>query len=171
MPRLDQPAVWPPNDSPAGDLVRQLHRLSAVRRELNKVAHREISSHGFPALVAIRKRGTARVSEVASELQVDLSVASRQVTTLVDAGYVVRAPDPNDGRAYVLQATPAGSAALKRAFTGMTNEIEVAVADWEPDEIRAVVDGLARLTEAFLCPAELSGPRTNTTNAEPEVVR
>lgn len=148
MPSLDQPAQWPPTLSPAGDLVRHLFRLGAVRRELSVVAHREITSHGFGALVAIRKRGTARVSDVAAELQVDLSVASRQIATLVEAGLVERRPDPADGRASVLQATNDGGDALSRAFKGMTATLDDALADWAPDEIRALASGIERLTES-----------------------
>ncbi len=48
------------------------------------------------------------MSELAGELRVDASAATRTVKRLVDAGFVDRAPAPNDARAVLVSLTPVG---------------------------------------------------------------
>lgn len=136
-------------DAPAGQLGRQLYGLAAVRRELGKAANRELPGHGFGALVSIRKRDEARVSDIAADLQVDLSVASRQIASLVTAGLVERQPDPADRRAHVLGLTDDGIAALRRAYLDMVGLLDDALADWDPEEIVDLATKLERLVTSF----------------------
>lgn len=136
-------------DTPAGQLARQLYGLAAVRRELGKAANHDLPGHGFGALISIRKREQARVSDIAADLQVDLSVASRQIAALVAAGQVERRPDPADRRAHVLEVTDAGIVALRTAFLQMVGLIDDALSDWSADEITGLAAGLERLVTSF----------------------
>lgn len=142
----------PETPSPVEGLIRQLYGLGAVRRELSRAAHRELASQGFSALVAIRRRGACRVSDVACDLQIDLSVASRQIASVVAAGHVERRPDPADGRAHLLHLTPSGNAAIAGAHRGMVDVLEAALADWTPAEIETLSSGLSRLVQHFSPP-------------------
>lgn len=152
-------------DTPAGQLARQLYGLGAVRRELGKAAGRELVSHGFTALLLIRQRGACRVSDVATDLQVDLSVASRQIAALVAAGQLERRQDPVDGRAHLLHLTDEGLAALRRAHLQMVGVLDDALSDWDPAEVEALADGLGRLTAAFAAPDPSGAPRTTPEEA------
>ena len=51
-----------------------------------------------------------RISDDAEQLAVDLSVASRQVSALIDGGYVERAPNPKNRRGWLVETTEAGGA-------------------------------------------------------------
>ena len=98
--------------SSSEDLVIALYRLGLVQRSIARHALAELGSQGFTALAVIHREGDARVSEVAEQLSVDLSVASRQVAALALAGYVDREPDPDDRRATRLRATELGRRVL-----------------------------------------------------------
>lgn len=135
--------------SAADALVRQLYGLSALRRELARAATREIASHGFTALAAIRRLEPCRVGEIAQELHVDLSVASRQIAALVDAGHVQRRTDPDDRRAQLISLTDAGFAVLLGAHERMVDELQHAVADWTDDELLSLASGIERLVRQF----------------------
>ncbi|MBO9533973.1 MAG: MarR family transcriptional regulator [Solirubrobacteraceae bacterium] len=135
--------------SAADALVRQLYGLSALRRELGRAATREIASHGFTALAAVRRLEPCRVSDIAQELHVDLSVASRQITALVDAGHVERREDPEDRRAHLVSLTDAGFAVLLGAHERMVEQLQHAVADWSDDEIHTLASGIERLVGQF----------------------
>lgn len=50
------------------------------------------------------------MSELAYELRVDASAATRTVKRLVEGGFVHRGPDPTDARAVVVALTEAGRA-------------------------------------------------------------
>jgi DNA-binding MarR family transcriptional regulator len=102
------------------------------------------------ALSALDRLGAARVSQVADELQVDLSVASRQVASLHAAGYVKRIPDPRDGRSQKLKLTGAGKRALRKAQERSAEVLDRATERWTEAEIESLVAGLRRLRQDYL---------------------
>jgi DNA-binding MarR family transcriptional regulator len=145
------PLTAAPDDT-VQHLIRQIYGFGAVRRALGKAAHREIASQGFTALGAIYRTGPCRVSDIATALQVDLSVASRQIAALVSAGHVERRPDPEDGRAHLLHLTDAGRGALSRAHEGMVDVLAGALAEWSRSDVETLASGLERLVDAFTEP-------------------
>src|SRR3954452_22253372 len=98
--------------TPSEDLVIALYRLRLVQRSIARNALAELGSQGFTALAVVHRQGPVRVSEVADQLSVDLSVPSRRVAALVLAGYVAREPDPDDLRASRLRVTETGTRVL-----------------------------------------------------------
>lgn len=132
------------------DLVKQIYRLGAVRRQLLGHALPELGGQGFTALASIYRRGPARVSDIASHLSVDLSVASRQVQVLTEAGYVDRRPDPVDGRAQLLTVTESGRRALRDSHRRMVEASSLALAGWNEKELSDLVAGLERLRATFV---------------------
>ena len=71
------------------------------------------------ALSAVRRLGPVRVSAVADDLHMDISVASRQLAALEERGLVERTTDPGDARSRLLAVTPAGLEALGEAHDRM----------------------------------------------------
>lgn len=144
------PATGPePAQPPAEQLIRQLYALGNVRRALGRIAAERLSTPGFGPLVALHRCGPTRVSELAARLDVDLSVASRQVATLEAAGLVERDPDPADRRAHLLGLTDAGRAALADVHGHLTAGLADALADWSDDDLLAAARTLQRLNESF----------------------
>lgn len=141
--------------------IPELHMLRAVEelwrtlREAGSHLVRDVECSRSTAtlirLLATRTRaGSAtQVGDVAHALRVDTSVASRQVSQLVDEGLVARTVDSDDRRARSLRLTPAGleradviEAALLRSTVGL-------FADWSPQDVTAAVDTIRRLTTTF----------------------
>lgn len=60
------------------------------------------------ALHLVEQAGTARVSDLASELTLSASATSRLVDGLVERGFLERAEDPEDRRAKVLKLSAEG---------------------------------------------------------------
>lgn len=159
MTKPTDPRTQAAMDTPGGRLARQLYGLAAVRRELGKVANRELPGHGFGALVSIRKRDQARVSDIAADLQIDLSVASRQIASLVSAGLVERQPDPADRRAHVLELTDAGITALRASFLDLVALIDESLADWTQEDVETLANSLERLVTSFTATATAATTR------------
>jgi DNA-binding MarR family transcriptional regulator len=134
---------------PSEDLVIALYRLGLVQRSIGRHALTGLGSQGFTALAVVQKQSPVRVSEVAELLSVDLSVASRQVAALVLAGYVEREPDPDDGRAYRLRPTPAGTRVLSDSHRRMVDMTAKALSGWSDTELAALAGQLERLREDF----------------------
>jgi DNA-binding MarR family transcriptional regulator len=135
------------------DLVKQLYGLGMVRREIGRHALTELGSQGFSALAAIHAAGSLRVSQVAAELQVDLSVASRQVAALTASGYVERRAEARDRRAQRLVLTEAGSTALREAHRRMVAAFATVLGDWAPEDLARLTADLERLRSDFLSAA------------------
>ena len=131
------------------DLVKALYGLGAVRRELSRHALAEIGTQGFTALAAVHLHGPIRVSDVAARLNVDRSVASRQLAALNSAGYVVSETDSEDGRALRMTTTEAGRRALEESHRRMVHTFRDMVAGWTEDEVATLTGGLARLNSDF----------------------
>jgi DNA-binding MarR family transcriptional regulator len=135
--------------SASEDLVIALYRLGLVQRSIARHALAELGSQGFTALAVIHRCGPVRVSEVAEQLSVDLSVASRQVGALVLAGYVEREPDPDDRRATRLRTTAAGARVLSESHRRMVATATDALDGWSQDEVAELAKRLERLREDF----------------------
>ena len=131
-------------------MIDELREVGALRRDLQRRAAQGGVAGGLVALSALDRLGPARVSQVADELRVDLSVASRQVAALQKAGYVKRVPDPRDGRSQGLKVTPAGKRALRRAQQRSREVLDRATRRWTDAEVETLVAGLRRLREDYL---------------------
>lgn len=109
-------------------LVRIARRASDPRvvRRLNERAGVEFDRSSWTLLLRISEHEPVRLSVVADVIGIDTSTASRQVSPLIGAEMVRRAPDPADGRAQLHELTDAGRAVLARmtmARRGWVEEI------------------------------------------------
>jgi DNA-binding MarR family transcriptional regulator len=139
----------PHTDHDIDALAHALYNLSALRRELQRFAGGEHAVAGLMVLSAVERIGPARISDVAADVQVNLSVASRQIQALQDDGFVDRVADPHDGRSSLVAITDDGSAKLAGAHQRLLDALGTAVAEWERDEVVGLADGIVRLREAF----------------------
>ena len=130
-------------------LVRQLYGLGTVRRELGRHALAELGGQGFAALGIVHVHGPLRVSDVAQRLAIDLSVASRQVRPLIEAGYVESRPDENDARATLLSSTADGHRVLEESHRRMVDAFGHVLRDWSAEDVAALAESLERLREDF----------------------
>jgi DNA-binding MarR family transcriptional regulator len=130
-------------------LVRELYGLAAIRRDAARRAFSAQAIQGLSALWAVERLGPCRVGAVAEALHVDLSVASRQVAALADAGHVRRERDPDDGRSQLIGITASGQAALAAAHARMTEAFSDAVATWSDEDLDGLAATLARLREDY----------------------
>lgn len=132
-------------------LARAIYRLGLVKRDMVRRTGFEPGG-GLLPLAILQVRDGARVKDIADAMHVDLSVASRQIAALIEAGYIERAADPADGRAAVLHVTRKGRAALKRAHERIVSAFAKALADWSDEDVAT----LTRLTERLRADYERS---------------
>jgi DNA-binding MarR family transcriptional regulator len=130
-------------------LVRELYGLGRVRREIARHALAELGSQGFTALAAIYRDGPMSIGDVAARLAVDTSVASRQITALIEAGYVERSENPDDRRGRLVETTAAGDAVLKESHRRMVHAFADVLEGWSSEDVATLSDALARLSADF----------------------
>jgi DNA-binding MarR family transcriptional regulator len=130
------------------NLARAVYELSAVKRDISRLAGFD-HPVGLVPLAAVRRLAPARVKDIAADLHVDLSVASRQLAALEAAGYVRREPDPGDRRAHRMSPTEAGERAMERAHERIVGVFAAALSDWQEDEITHLTAALGRLRRDY----------------------
>ncbi|MFF4120029.1 MarR family winged helix-turn-helix transcriptional regulator [Streptomyces sp. NPDC001714] len=106
-----------------------------------------------------------RPGELAQRLGVEASHVTRTVQQLQRSGYVTRVPDPVDRRAQRIELTDAGRAAVDRVRDAGARGMQLALGDWEPEELRQLATLFHRMVDDFLAYAVEDEP-----GQEPETV-
>jgi DNA-binding MarR family transcriptional regulator len=132
--------------------------LSMVAFSRSMRAHSPLWSSPLPglsrsdviALGVIADEGPCRASLLSERMGVGASVVSRLVSALHQQGLVDREPDPEDGRAELLQLTPTGQAARLRARAAYVDALAARLAGWETDRIDVACDILGDLAATLI---------------------
>ncbi len=146
-----------PADAVRDEAIRGLEHeigrlLRRVRRGLAERANQvdpALSATSYPMLATLAEFGPHRAADLADMFALDKGGVSRIVHQLVDLGLVERTPDPKDGRASILAATPLAHERLLAMVGQRRQEFGAQMAGWEPDEIRELTVALARLNSTI----------------------
>lgn len=137
----------------AQELMDQLREVtwhgSAIRRRTraDDPLLGSVGGYGPPLMAILRRLGPVRLTELSEALQVDLSVTSRHVGALVEAGYLERRPDPADGRSSRIHITAQGRAALKATRDRQTVWLQGLLEDWSDERAAIANEVLVELLE------------------------
>lgn len=117
-------------------------------RDRDTICCHDISVTQCYALETIVEHGPLRSSELAVQLHLDKSTTSRVVEALVRKGYVLRRPDPADGRAHHLVATASGTQLHQTIEAELVEQHRVVLADLAPEVRGTLAPVIDRLTAA-----------------------
>ena len=145
-PRTDDPAL----DRDAAELHAALAELIRVYqfRDRDQICCHNLSVTQFYALAALVARGPLTLNELAAELYLEKSSASRVVDGLVTKGYVERRMHPEDRRAVLLEPTSAGREIHARIEAEMLEAEKRLLAEFDPEVRQAMARLIARLARA-----------------------
>ena len=93
--------------------------------------------------------GPQRSKALAERLHADPSTVSRQAATLVDLGLIERTPDPDDGRAALLGASPAGHRLFEALQARRDALFRAVLADWPEADAEQLTGLLRRFNADF----------------------
>lgn len=134
-------------DQDAWDLHKTLSELVRVYqfRDRKCICCYDVSVTQCYAIGALIWSGSMQLKELAAELYLDKSTASRTVDSLEAKGYVCRTSDPGDGRALRLDITQKGRELYARIEQDLVREMKDLVVDIDPDVRQATTRLMARL--------------------------
>jgi DNA-binding MarR family transcriptional regulator len=138
----------PPQDATSvADRIHSavIHLLRALRVEDDAAG---VSAPRLSALSVLVFGGPRRPSELARVEQVTPATVSRLVALMESAGLVRREPDPSDGRAHLVHATPRGRALLEEGRRRRIAALARRLAH-RTDQDRAALARAAELLEAL----------------------
>lgn len=144
------PAADSALDRDAAVLHRALSELVRAYqfRDREQICCHDISVSQCYALEALVRRGPLTLNEVAAQLLLEKSTASRMVDGLEAKGYLTRAPHPADRRALQLAATPAGRALYERIEAELVEQEKQLLSRFQPEVRQALTRLLGQLAEA-----------------------
>lgn len=145
-----------PEDAARDEALRGLEHeigrlLRRIRRGIGDRAAQvdpSLTATAYPLLVTLVELGPHRAADLADLFALDKGAVSRIVHQLLELGLIERAPDPQDGRASILSATAEGKRRLAVTADRRHQEVGRRLADWEPESIASLADGLARFNAA-----------------------
>ena len=128
-------------------------RLGVTRlaRRLRQEAEAGVTPSMLSALSSAERRGSLTMRDLCHAEQVQPPTMTRIVAALVEAGLVVREPDPIDGRVAWVNVTPDGRRLLERSRRRKEAYLAKALRSLEPEELRTLevaAEILERLTDA-----------------------
>lgn len=126
---------------------RLLSRAALLASRLVTEALDEVNGHRyeFAVLVVLEEGGPATQAQLCRRTGIDASDMTAVVSTLVDAGYVSRSPDPEDGRRNVVRLEPTGRGRLQELDTAVTRAQDELLEGWSAAERDRLVSLLAPL--------------------------
>ncbi len=150
--------------NPKHTAVRLRVALSALMRQLRQAAPPEgIGSARLSAIGALYLRGPMTPTELAAHERVKLQTLTRLLAELEADAWVVRKPDPDDGRRSVLSLTPLGirqlTADVQRREASLAAAIDGALTPAQQANLLKACDAIDALTAALGATAEAAAAR------------
>lgn len=132
-------------------LLRATEAFTRTLREASAALARDVDcSRATLTIVRILDfHGPMQVGDLAHRMRVDISVASRQVGELVDAGLVERVVDTDDRRVRRLALTAAGDARARDLEAELARRAADLFVGWSDDELRGATAVIGRLTASI----------------------
>ena len=131
-------------------------------RDRDRICCHDISPTQCYALDTLLRRELVTLNDLAAELCLDKSTASRVVATLERKGYVARTAHPGDARAVLLTATASGRRLVQRIRGDRIDEKKRLLAEF-PEEVReSAAELIQRLTAASRSRSVCAAPGKRT---------
>lgn len=147
-------------DTPRAEIDQMLFNVMATiyHFERRKILLFGLNYEAFYLLYFLRRRSSARIGEIAKELNVHISTASRVVGRLEKRGLLIRKKAAGDKRQILVSLEPKGEE-LVRASEGHSYEIIFKnIESFDENDIAAIFKTAARFHEILNLPP-LDGER------------
>lgn len=133
-------------------LIDAIARLQRVQREVATEMARDLDCPraALSLLWLLDKKGEMGTGDIAQHLHVDISVASRQITALVESGYAERStPDApgTDRRVRTVRLTPRGTAFTAETKVTLDQRAAAIFSGWDAAELVAAAAQIERVAD------------------------
>lgn len=145
MPARKRDDLPDPDDAAAAAAHRLYVAMSRLTRTLRREAPAPLGHSGIAALVTVVACGPLRVGDLAVREGVSPPTMTRIVDAMAAAGYVVREPDPADGRASLVRATSDGEALISGNRSARARVLRDRVAALTGEQLQALIAALPAL--------------------------
>ncbi|MEC5200445.1 DNA-binding MarR family transcriptional regulator [Arthrobacter sp. PL16] len=147
------------NQHTAAELVHNIFDLQRALRGITAAGmkYSDLGPAHTGVLFFIGEGEPLRASALAARLGIGPSALSRQLADLEHYGFVVRSPDPLDGRACQLSLSAEGQAYLAETYERRAETLRNILSEWTEDEAEAASSSVQHLTAAFRSASQQPG--------------
>ena len=132
--------------------------MKAIYRfERNKVQLFGINYEAFYLLHFLRRRSSARMYEIAEEMNIHISTASRAVSRLEKRNFVSRKKDPTDKRNILVSLEPEGEKVVKASEDHSFEIIKKNLSNLDTNTIQAIITTAIHFHQILQLPGCKSG--------------
>ena len=124
-----------------GVLIRRVKRVIGER---SRLVHPDLQPASYLMLAYVAAEGPQRSSVLSERFGVDKGAISRQVQHLCDLGLVLREPDPLDGRATLVSASPDAVHRLEAVARDRRRWLDERLSGWSESDLSDFVASLSR---------------------------
>lgn len=121
--------------------------IGRLSRLLRRTGSPGLGPGAVSALATLARCGPMRLGDLAQKEGVAPPTLSRIVAALVEAGYVRREPDPQDGRAWLATPTPEGEEMVSGVRSARMSELRRRMEMLSPEHQAALIGALGALEE------------------------
>lgn len=127
------------------ELTLLLRRTRLLSWDLAREIQADLEPNAYGLLLCLRRSGRVRLTELAAQLGLSKGTLSRQLTNLERLGLVRRVPDPQDGRAALLELTREGQRRFDGAREARMGQLRQTLRSWQAADLAE----FARLLHRF----------------------
>ncbi|WP_020577184.1 MarR family winged helix-turn-helix transcriptional regulator [Actinopolymorpha alba] len=144
-----------PRDTSEALLVTLMRMLRLIKRAHDAPIEPALQY----VLYNVNCTGPLRLSDLAAQVQLDISTVSRHVRALEVSGHLERAADPADKRAALLSVTESGRKVLHDTFARRRAVLSTALSAWPEADLNTLEHLLNRLADDLETELKPSAPK------------
>ncbi len=131
------------------ELVMMFRHARKMSLSVAAEVHPDLDPASYSLLLLVDDAGSLRGMDVADRAGLDKSTVSRQIATLVGLHLLERVPDPDDGRARLVQLSEAGRARLNAVRTRRSERLREVFGQWSTSDLRELGRLLGKLNGMY----------------------
>ncbi|KGI82738.1 MarR family transcriptional regulator [Actinopolyspora erythraea] len=131
------------------ELAMMFRRARKMSLEVAAEVHPELDPASYSLLLMVADAGSLRAIEVAERIGLDKSTVSRQLANLERLELLRRVPDPEDGRARLIQLSESGRSRLDQARQRRSRHLREDFVQWSTDDLHQFARLLGKLNAMY----------------------
>ncbi|MBU0991618.1 MAG: MarR family transcriptional regulator [Proteobacteria bacterium] len=141
---------------PRQDIDKILFNVMAAiyNFERYKMSKFDLNYEAFYLLYLLRRRSFATMSEIAAEMNIHISTASRAIDRLEKREFVSRKKDPHDKRTTLVCLEPVGERMVRDSEDDSFDIINENLKDLQPEDIEAIVKTAMNMRQVLKLPGK-----------------
>jgi DNA-binding MarR family transcriptional regulator len=141
-------AIWRGLDEPAAEMLATSREMFAITARSLSELTQQVTIQQFRTLVLLSEEGPCRIGDIAEDLGVSSSTATRSVGRILRQGWIRRRPDLGSQRETYVALTPDGASLVDGVMSSRLEQIRAILTHLTDAERASALQGFALFNRA-----------------------